>query len=53
MAAATFVYQQWLIRDREPQRCLQAFLNNNYTGIAIFVGIALQYLYGMSPATAP
>jgi 4-hydroxybenzoate polyprenyltransferase len=45
-AAATFVYQQWLIRDRKPARCLQAFLNNGYTGIAIFAGIALQYLYG-------
>ena len=47
VAAATFVYQQWLIRDREPQRCLQAFLNNNYTGIAIFAGILLQYLYAL------
>jgi 4-hydroxybenzoate polyprenyltransferase len=46
VAAATFIYQQWLIRGRDPQRCLQAFLNNNYTGIAIFVGILLQYLYG-------
>jgi 4-hydroxybenzoate polyprenyltransferase len=45
-AAATFVYQQWLIRHRDSERCLQAFLNNNYTGMAIFVGIALQYQYG-------
>lgn len=46
VAAATFLYQQWLIRDRDPERCLQAFLNNNYTGLAIFAGILLQYLYG-------
>jgi 4-hydroxybenzoate polyprenyltransferase len=46
VAAATFVYQQWLIRDRTPDGCLQGFLNNNYTGIAIFAGILLQYLYG-------
>jgi 4-hydroxybenzoate polyprenyltransferase len=45
-AAATFVYQQWLIRDRDPELCLQGFRNNNYTGIAIFSGILLQYLYG-------
>ena len=45
VAAATFIYQQWLIRRRDPQRCLQAFRNNNYTGIAIFAGILLQYLY--------
>jgi 4-hydroxybenzoate polyprenyltransferase len=46
VAAATFVYQQWLIRNRTPENCLRAFLNNNYTGIAIFAGILLQYLYG-------
>jgi 4-hydroxybenzoate polyprenyltransferase len=45
VAAATFVYQQWLIRRRDPELCLQGFLNNNYTGIAIFAGILLQYLY--------
>ncbi len=46
VAALTFVYQQWLIRRREPGLCLQGFLNNNYTGVAIFSGILLQYLYG-------
>jgi 4-hydroxybenzoate polyprenyltransferase len=45
-AALLFVYQQWLIRNREPAACLRAFLNNNYVGLAIFVGLALQYLYG-------
>ena len=45
-AAATFLYQQWLIRERDPPQCLQAFLNNNYTGVAIFAGLLLQYLYG-------
>ncbi|HTY50794.1 MAG TPA: 4-hydroxybenzoate octaprenyltransferase [Steroidobacteraceae bacterium] len=45
-AALTFVWQQWLIRERAPGQCLQAFQNNNYTGAAIFVGIALQELYG-------
>src|SRR5580658_9623697 len=48
VAAATFIYQQWLIRDRNPAACLQGFLNNNYTGIAIFAGILLQYLYAGS-----
>jgi 4-hydroxybenzoate polyprenyltransferase len=48
VAAATFVYQQWLIRARNPESCLQAFLNNNYTGVAIFAGILLQYLYAGS-----
>jgi 4-hydroxybenzoate polyprenyltransferase len=44
-AALMFIYQQWLIRGREPSACLRAFLNNNYVGMAIFSGVALQYLY--------
>jgi 4-hydroxybenzoate polyprenyltransferase len=44
--AVFFVYQLWLIRARERQACLQAFLNNNYFGMAIFLGIALNYLFG-------
>jgi 4-hydroxybenzoate polyprenyltransferase len=48
-AAATFVFQQWLIRDRDPEASLEGFLNNNYTGAAIFAGILLQYLYGTGP----
>jgi 4-hydroxybenzoate polyprenyltransferase len=40
-----FVYQQWLIRARERQSCLQAFLNNNYFGMAVFLGIALDYQF--------
>ena len=45
VAALLFVYQQWLIRRREPNACLRAFLNNNYVGMAIFVGLALHYVY--------
>jgi len=45
VAALLFAYQQWLIREREPAACLRAFLNNNYVGMVIFIGIALQYLY--------
>ena len=36
-----FAYQQWLIRKREPERCLQAFMNNHWVGMAIFIGVAL------------
>jgi len=50
MAAATlaFVWQQWLIRKREPANCLRAFVNNNYVGMVIFVGIFLDHLYRAS-----
>lgn len=42
-AAALGVYQQYLIRNREPGPCFKAFLNNNWFGAAIFCGIALNY----------
>jgi 4-hydroxybenzoate polyprenyltransferase len=44
-AGLLFLYQQWLIRDRNPAGCLRAFLNNQYVGMVIFVGILLQYIY--------
>jgi 4-hydroxybenzoate polyprenyltransferase len=44
-AACLAFYQQYLIRDRDPDACFNAFLNNNYFGMAVFVGIALDYLY--------
>lgn len=39
VAGALFVYQQWLIRHRDPARCFQAFLNNHWVGFTIFIGI--------------
>jgi 4-hydroxybenzoate polyprenyltransferase len=44
-AAVLFAYQQWLIRKRDPQACLRAFLNNRYVGMVIFVGLLLEYTY--------
>jgi 4-hydroxybenzoate polyprenyltransferase len=43
-AALLALYQQWLIWDRDPKRCFLAFLNNNYFGMAIFVGLVVDYL---------
>lgn len=40
-----FIYQQWLIKTRDPERCFRGFLNNNWVGFVIFLGIALNYLY--------
>jgi 4-hydroxybenzoate polyprenyltransferase len=45
-AGATAIWQQWLIRDRRPELCFQAFLNNNQFGLAIFCGILLAYTFG-------
>lgn len=43
IAAALFVYQQWLMRDRERQACFRAFLNNNVLGGIVFLGVVLHY----------
>jgi 4-hydroxybenzoate polyprenyltransferase len=51
-AGVLFLYQQWLIRNREPAGCLRAFLNNHYVGLCIFLGILFQYVYAV-PAAAP
>jgi 4-hydroxybenzoate polyprenyltransferase len=40
-----FLWQQLLIRNRDPAGCLRAFLNNQYVGLAVFAGILLQYVY--------
>ncbi|MFO7649443.1 4-hydroxybenzoate octaprenyltransferase [Halomonas campaniensis] len=47
--AATFVHQQVLIRDRDRDRCFQAFLNNHWSGLLVFAGIALS----LWPAAGP
>ncbi len=43
VAATLFVYQQHLIRNRERDACFKAFLNNHWVGLAIFVGVFLEY----------
>ena len=42
-AAACFVWQFWYTRNRAPQRCFKAFLHNHWAGLAIFIGIVLNY----------
>jgi len=43
VALGLAIYQQLLIRDRDPARCFRAFLNNHWFGLAIFLGIAVDY----------
>jgi 4-hydroxybenzoate polyprenyltransferase len=45
IAAIFALYQQFLIRQRKPEDCLRAFLNNNYFGMAIFGGIVLEFVF--------
>lgn len=44
MAVGLVFYQQYLIRNREPEQCFKAFLNNNWFGAVVFAGIVLHYL---------
>lgn len=41
LAGALFIHQQKLIAHRERMPCFQAFLNNNYAGLVLFIGIVL------------
>ncbi len=50
VAAALALYQQWLMRERNPGQCFQAFLNNNYFGMAVFAGLVLDYAAGLGAA---
>jgi len=42
-AGVLFIYQQKLIANREREACFKAFLNNNYVGLVLFVGLAVSY----------
>ena len=44
-ASVFAIYQQYLIRDREREPCFQAFLNNNWFGLVLFVGVFLDYQF--------
>ena len=39
LVAGLFIYQQYLIKDRNPQNCFQAFLNNGWVGAIIWFGL--------------
>jgi len=43
IAAGYFICQQLQARTRQPQGCFKAFVNNHRVGMAIFIGLALDY----------
>lgn len=43
LAAALFVYQQQLMVNRERAPCFKAFMNNNYVGFILFIGMVISY----------
>jgi 4-hydroxybenzoate polyprenyltransferase len=44
VAGAIALYHYTLIRTREPARCFKAFLHNNWFGLAVFAGLAIDFL---------
>ena len=44
VAIGLALYQQELIKERDRDRCFEAFLNNNWLGMVIFIGIAVDYM---------
>lgn len=44
VAAGLIAYQYTLIRNRDRALCFKAFLHNNWVGMAVFAGIALDFL---------
>jgi 4-hydroxybenzoate polyprenyltransferase len=45
-AAGCFVWEAWHTRHRERMACFEAFLHNHWAGLAIFIGIVLDYALG-------
>jgi len=45
LGGGLFVYQHHLVRDREPKRCIQAFLNNHWFGLVVFIGLVTHYFF--------
>ena len=44
VAGAIALYHYTLIRTREPAKCFKAFLHNNWFGLAVFAGLAIDFL---------
>lgn len=44
VATGLVFYQYLLIRHRQPASCFKAFLNNNYVGMSVFIGLLVHFL---------
>ena len=45
VSACLMARHQWLARRREREGCFQAFLQNHYIGLVVFIGILLHYSF--------
>ncbi|GGE92565.1 4-hydroxybenzoate octaprenyltransferase [Kangiella profundi] len=46
VAVLLVAVQMWRCRTRDRQECFNAFLNNNYVGLILFLGIVLHFQFG-------
>lgn len=44
ISAGLFSYQQMLIANRNREACFQAFLNNHWVGLIVFIGVYVEYI---------
>jgi 4-hydroxybenzoate polyprenyltransferase len=44
IASCFFIYQLYLIWGRKPEQCMKAFLNNNWFGMTVFIGLFLDFI---------
>jgi len=44
VASVLFVYQQWLIRQRQRESCFRAFKNNVWVGLSLWLGLAGHFI---------
>ncbi|PVZ83234.1 4-hydroxybenzoate octaprenyltransferase [Serratia sp. S1B] len=44
LAGVLFIYQQKQIASRNQDACFRAFMNNNYVGLVLFIGIVFNYI---------
>ncbi len=42
-AMGLFIYQHYLIRNRSREGCFDAFLNNHWVGLSVFLGVVVHY----------
>lgn len=43
-ATLFIIYQHYLIKERKPAQCFQAFLNNNWLGFTLFLSLLVAYI---------
>ena len=43
VASVLFAWQQYQVRNRDRDACFEAFLNNNWVGVAIWAGLLATY----------